>query len=255
MNVFLSHSRDDNQVAQKVRKYLVHHGISVFDDKNDIATGANLTASISEAINTSDAVLFFISKSSDKSQWVRQEMSLAVSNKFHGKDVKLIPIVVEKNAEIPFFLKDYVYLDISGSSNFESSMNKLLEGLTTEQKTSLEQDLAAKVSNIEIEKEFLKLKSLEHQEDKKFKTRQMFFVSMIVTLISAIVVSFGFLGWVAKIEYSNFKWVIGFLVGAIASMAASILYMRKEMSRKDELIRKIEELHDSLNKMEARNDK
>lgn len=255
MKVFLSYSYDDYKVAQKVRNYLVDHGIEVFDDKSDIATGANLTASINEAINNSDAVLFFISKRADKSRWMQQEMSFAVSNKFQGKEIKLIPIVIEKNVEVPFFLKDYVYLDISITSNFEEAMARLIEGLSSSQSTSVAQDLAAKILNIEIEKKLLKLKSLEHEEYKKFKTRQMFFVSMIVTLISAIVASVGLLGWVAKIDYSNFEWVIAFLVGAIASMVGSILYMRKEKPHKDELIKKIDDLHQSLKKMEAHNGK
>ena len=255
MKVFLSYSYDDHKVAQKVRNFLVHHDIEVFDDKIDIATGANLTASINKAINNSDAVLFFVSKISDKSQWMQQEMSLAVSNKLQGKEIKLIPIVIERNVDVPFFLKDYVYLDISETSNFEISMGRLLEGLSSVQNTSIEQDLAAKVSNIGIEKELLKLQRLEHEEYKKFKTRQMFFVSMIATLISAIVASVGLLGWVAKIDYSNFEWVIAFLAGAIASMTASILYMRKEKPHKDDLIRKIDDLHESLKKMEPQNGK
>lgn len=255
MNVFLSHSYDDNQIAQKVRNYLVHHGLGVFDDKNDIATGANLTASINEAINISDAVLFFISKSSDKSQWVQQEMSLAVSNKFKGKDVKLIPIVIDKSAVVPFFLKDYVYLDMSGSSSFESSMGKLLAGITNEQQTSVEQDLTAKLSSIEIEREYLKLKSLEHEELLKFKTRQMYFVSMIVMIVTIVVTSMVFLGWVAKIDYSDFEWVISFFVGAIASMFAAIAYTNKEKPYREKLIHKIDDLHKSLDKMGVEHDK
>ena len=84
-------------------------------------------------------------------------------------------------------------------------MGRILEGLSSVQNTSIEQDLAAKVSNIGIEKELLKLQRLEHEEYKKFKTRQMFFVSMIATLISAIVASVCLLGLVAKIDYSNFE--------------------------------------------------
>lgn len=255
MSVFLSYSFDDHQTVQKVRNYLVHHGIEVFDDKTDITTGDNITASINEAINSSDAVLFFVSKNSDKSRWVHQEMSLAVSNKLKGKNIKLIPILIEKNVELPFFLKDYLYLDISGSSSFEADMNKLIEGLGSEKSTSAEQDLAAKISNIEIERELLKLKSLEHEEHKKFKSRQMFFVSMIATLVSAIVASVGLLGWVAKIDFANFEWILAFLAGAMASMIGSVLYMRKEKPHKDELLRKIDEIHDSLKKMEAHNDK
>lgn len=255
MRVFLSHSYEDNDIANKVRNYLAHHDMAVFDDKADIATGASLNASISHAISNSDAVLFFISKNSEKSQWVQQEMSLAVSNRLKGKDVKLIPVLLDKSAEIPFFLKDYLYLDISKSNDFDISMKKLMEGIVSVQKTSLKQDLEAKVANIEIEKEILKVKSLEHEEFKKFKTRQMFFVSMIVTLVSAIVVSVGLLGWLAKIEYSNFEWIIAFLVGSMASMLGSILYMKKEKPNKEELNRKIDDLHEMVKKMEARHDR
>ena len=182
-------------------------------------------------------------------------MSLAISNKLKGKSVKLIPIVVEKNSEIPFFLKDYLYLDISRDQDFDSGMSRLIDGLRSDKKTSLQQDLEAKITNIEIEKELLKIKSLEHEEFKKFRSRQMFFIAMIATLISSVVVSLGLLGWVAKINYSNFEWIIAFLVGAIASMLGSLLYMRKERPHKDELVRKIDELHNSLKEMEARHDK
>jgi len=255
MSVFLSYSFDDHQVVQKVRNYLVHHGIGVFDDKTDISTGDNITSSINEAINSSDAVLFFVSRHSDKSRWVHQEMSLAVSNKIKGNNVKLIPILIEKNAELPFFLKDYLYLDISESASFESAMTKLIAGLNSEKSTSAEQDLAAKISNIEIERELLKLKSLEHEEHKKFKSRQMFFALMIATLVSAIVASIGLLGLVAKIEYSNFEWILAFLIGAMSSMIGSVLYMRKEEPHKDELLRKIDEIHNSIKNMEAHDDK
>ncbi|KVX03221.1 toll/interleukin-1 receptor domain-containing protein [Shewanella frigidimarina] len=255
MRVFLSHSYEDNDIASKVRNYLAHHDLTVFDDKADIATGASLNASISQAISDSDVVLFFVSKNSEKSQWIQQEMSLAVSNRLKGKDVKLIPIVLDRNAEIPFFLKDYLYLDMSKSKDFDISMKKLVDGIKSNSKTSVKQDLEATVANIEIEKELLKIKSLEHEEFKKFKTRQMFFVSMIVTLVSAIVASVGLLGWLAKVDYSNFEWIIAFLAGAMASMFGSIIYMKKEKPNKNELNKKINDLHEMIKKMEARHDR
>jgi hypothetical protein len=255
MKVFISHTTEDAQIAKKIRNYLVLKGINVFDDKTDISMGSNLASSINEAISSSDAVLFVISKNTEKSMWVNQEMSLAVNNKLKGKDVKLIPVITERNSEIPFFLKDYVYLDLTRGQNFDSGMLRLIESLASDKKTSIAQDLETKVVNIEIEKELLKLKSLEHEEYKKFRSRQMFFITMIATLVSSIVASVGLLGWVAKIEYSNFEWVLAFLVGAAASMLGSLLYMRKERPNKDELLKKMDELHASLKDMEARHDK
>lgn len=255
MKVFISHASEDTQIAQKIRSYLANKDIDVFDDKTDISMGSNLASSINEAISSSDAILFVISKNTEKSRWVNQEISLAINNKLKGKDVKLIPIVAEKNSAIPFFLKDYVYLDLTRSQTFDSGMSRLLESLSSDKKTSIAQDLEAKVANIEIEKELLKLKSLEHEEYKKFRSRQMFFITMIATFVSSIVASAGLLGWVAKIEYSNFEWVLAFLVGAAASMLGSLLYMRKEQPHKDELLKKIDELHASLKDMGARHGK
>ncbi|MES3008542.1 MAG: toll/interleukin-1 receptor domain-containing protein [Pseudomonadota bacterium] len=255
MKVFISHTSEDSQIANNIRNYLAHRDIEVFDDKTDISMGSNLASSINEAIGSSDAVLFVISKNTDKSRWIHQEMSIALNNKLKGKEVKLIPIVVEKNTEIPFFLKDYLYLDISKGQDFESGMSKIVKSLASDQKTSIKQDLETKVENIEIEKKLLMLKSLEYVEYKKFRSRQMFFITMIATLISSIAASVGLLGWVANIEYSNFEWILAFLVGAVASMVGSLLYMRKEQPHKDEVLRKIEELHATLKDMEARHDK
>lgn len=254
MRVFLSHSNEDNDIAQKVRNYLVHQDLDVFDDKSDIATGSNLKASINQAISDSNAVIFFVSKNSEKSQLVQHEISLAVSNRLKGKNVKLIPLVLDANAEIPFFLKDYMYLDLSTQSDFDKSMKKLIEGIKSKHRTSVREDLDAKVADIEIQKAFLELKSKEQEEIKKFKTRQMFFVSMMVTLISAIGFSVALLGWVAKIEYSDFEWIIAFLVGSIATMFGFTLYMRKEKSSKEEINKKISDLNKMIKELGVRNE-
>lgn len=255
MKVYISHTNEDVKIANTIRNYLANRNIEVFDEKANISMGSNLVSFINEAISSSDAVLFVISKNTHKSRWVHQEISLALNNKLKGKEVKLIPIVVEKNLEIPFFLKEYIYLDLSKDQDFESGMSKIVQSLESGKKTSIQQDLETKVENIEIEKKLLLLESLEYEEYKKFRSRQMFFITMIATLISSIAASVGLLSWVAKIEHSNFEWILAFLVGAIASMLGSLLYMRKEQPHKNELLKKIEEIHATLKDVEARHDK
>jgi flagellar basal body-associated protein FliL len=255
MKVFLSYSYSDYQIVQNVRNYLIHHGIDVFDQKNDITTGSNLSSTIYDAINRSDAVLFFVSKNAEKSEWVQQEISLAVANKLKGNNVKLIPIIIEENINIPFFLKDYVSLDISKETNFKDAMLRLIKGLQEEKTTSVEEDQAVKITNIQIAKELLKVKSLEHEEYKKFKSRQIFFITLIATIVSSIVASIGLLVWLTNSEHSQFEWIFAFFIGAAASMLGSILYMKKENHNKRDIINKIDELHDLVRKMEANNDK
>ncbi|MFT6835612.1 MAG: hypothetical protein ACJA0H_001652 [Francisellaceae bacterium] len=124
MSIFLSYAYRDNDVIQKVRNHLVHNQIDVFDDRNDIAAGASLIRSINDAIDHSDTLLFFISGNSEKSIWMSQEISLAINKKMNGGEATLIPILLEKNAKTPFFLKDYLYLDLTDESNFDAVMDK-----------------------------------------------------------------------------------------------------------------------------------
>ncbi|CAK2832360.1 TIR domain-containing protein [Vibrio crassostreae] len=253
MNIFLSYSHEDSEVVDKVRNFLDSHEIAVFNDKTDIGAGESLTVSINQAISNSDAVLFFVSKNSEKSQWIQQEMSLAVSDKLKGRDIKLIPVLLDRGVEVPFFLRDYLYLDMSNPADFESTMTRLISGLNETSKSTAKQDLEAKAINIEIEKELLQLKTLEYEELQKYKTRQMFFVSAIVTLISAIFVSVGLLSWLTESENSNLEWILAFVSGSVASLVGSFLYMKKEAPNKQELNKKVNEIYDLVKSMEERN--
>lgn len=104
-----------------------------------------MTSYVSEKISTSDAVLFFISKNSEKSAYLQYEMSIAISNRSNGKKVKLIPVLLDRNVDIPFFLKEFVYLDLSDSAKFEESMEKLLHGLDHVDTVSVNEELSGKI--------------------------------------------------------------------------------------------------------------
>lgn len=255
MRVFISYLHADVLVAQKLKNYLVCHDIDVLDDKYSINTGSNLLVSINEAINRSDAVLFLISKDTDKSELAQQEISLAVTNKLNGRDIKLIPIVIEKNANIPFFLKDYIYLDMSDENGFEQAMSLLMKGLMIEQTTSVEDEQAIKIQNIMFDRKALRLQSIEYENYKKIQSKQMTLFALLTILISALVVSIIFLGWFAKVEYSQLAWLIAFSIGVMVTMIGAFLYVRKELRKSDDIIRKIKEANGLINKMESFNGK
>ncbi|HDZ1111610.1 TPA: toll/interleukin-1 receptor domain-containing protein [Klebsiella pneumoniae] len=103
MKVFISYSHADVQMAQRLKNYLLRENIEVLNDKFNVSTGSNVLSSISQAIDNSDAVLFLISKNINKSEWAQQEISLAVTSKLNGRNVKLIPVLIDRHAAIPFF--------------------------------------------------------------------------------------------------------------------------------------------------------
>ncbi|HDZ1111611.1 TPA: hypothetical protein RRU35_005056 [Klebsiella pneumoniae] len=123
------------------------------------------------------------------------------------------------------------------------------------QTTSIEDEQAIKIQKINIDREILRIKNIEYENYKNFKTRQMFLIALTTTLFSAFAVSIGLLGWLVKVEYSQLAWLIAFSTGVLVSMVGASLYIRKEMKNRDETIRKIKEAYDSIKNMESLNDK
>ncbi|MFP1821058.1 toll/interleukin-1 receptor domain-containing protein [Lonsdalea quercina] len=255
MKIFLSYAHNDERIAQRIRNYLTHQDMDMIFVMSEMTTGSNLQSSINDAIANSDAVLFIISKNTEKSEWVSQEISLAIYNKTNGKDIKLIPLRVDKNVEIPFFLKNYIYLDLSDDSDFESAMSKLIMGLYKKKTTSTEEELSIQVERIKLEAKYLKLKELQYEEYKKFKNRQVIFITMISMLLSAVMVSISLVGWLAKIEFSQIQLISALLIAVLSSTSGALLYLRKTKSNTSEIKKKIDELGDAVRKMEARHGK
>lgn len=238
MKIFLSYVHNDEHIAQKIRNYLTRHSVDMAFVMSDMTTGSNLQNSINDAIASSDAVLFIISKSAEKSEWMSQEISLAIYNKINGKDIKLIPVRVDKNAEIPFFLKNYIYLDLYDDADFESAMSRLVIGLDKKTTISSEDELSIQAERIKLESEYLKVKELQYDENKKFKNRQVIFITMISMLLSAVIVSISLVGWLAKIDVSQLKFILALLIAVLSSTLGAILYLRKIKSHRHEIIKK-----------------
>lgn len=255
MNVFFSYSQNDKEVVNRVKERLYKNGFNVFDQNNDVSTGSNLLSAINSAINDSDAFLFFISKNTEKSHLMQQEISLAVSNKLNGKEIKLIPIKLDETVEIPFFLKDYFYLDASGPSGFEVAMEQLITDLRKENKSSIKNDQAIKFEKLKIERELFLIESIQRDEYEKYKTRQISFITAMVVMVSLLIASLGVFGYFININNYYFELLVAFCIGVCVSMFAANSFMRQKNQNTDEVLRKINELNELVRRMEARNGK
>jgi len=255
MRVFLSHSVLDTAQAHRIRNYFSHHNTDVSFVMPDMTTGSNLQENIYDSINNSDAILFLISKNTEKSEWMSQEISLATYNKLKGKDIRLIPLLLDKDVEVPFFLKNYLYLDISDNTKFQDAMLKLTHALNKKTNTTMNEELSFQAERIKIEEDYLKIMKLEHQEYKKHQSRQLFLLLMISTTMSAALVSLSLVGWLAKIEFSQFEWIFGLLVGIFSSALGVLFYLKKAKSNRAEILKRIEDLNNTLTKMRAGNDR
>lgn len=87
-NVFISHSSEDSEIANKLADFCRQSGLSVFLDENNLNPGDDWYDRIHQEIAASDAVWVLASKKAIESGMVNQEIG---ATKAHG--VKLVPII------------------------------------------------------------------------------------------------------------------------------------------------------------------
>jgi hypothetical protein len=77
--VFLSHAHADKPIVRQVADALTKHGIDVWFDEAQLAIGDSLVARIEHGLDSADFVVFFLSRASVSSSFVRQEMNVAIA--------------------------------------------------------------------------------------------------------------------------------------------------------------------------------
>ncbi|MFS2137778.1 toll/interleukin-1 receptor domain-containing protein [Duganella sp. Dugasp56] len=239
MRIFLSYARDDSLIVAKFAERLEAEGYDVFFDASDLQLGASFSAALSEEINSADIVIFFLSKKALESSWFNRELGIAVSNRYSELQTRIIPIILDKEVQAPFFLSDYVCLDLSSAeseSDFDEKISSLVSSLKKiEIKGAPETDLMQRQREIELERQFLLVKKIQQEELEKHRARQLFFLTTIAALFSMTGVIIFLLTSFANVRFEEFGWLLSTLLGAASAMIGSYLYMRKEEPEKRRL--------------------
>ncbi|VAW03983.1 Adenylate cyclase [hydrothermal vent metagenome] len=105
-DIFISHARTDRDTVQKLASALEADNFSIWWDQN-LESGAEFSADIERELNAAKAVIVCWSKDSIKSQWVKDEATIAVSTD------KLKTISLD-GTKPPIGYMQYHSLDMSG---------------------------------------------------------------------------------------------------------------------------------------------
>lgn len=122
-SVFISHSYKDKEFVRKLASDLSSYGITPWVDELEIRPGDSIVARISEGISQADCILVVLSEDSLRSKWFQEEIKVAFQRDSAGAKRFLIPIVLGK-VEIPPFLRDKKYIDLSES--YQAGLNELV---------------------------------------------------------------------------------------------------------------------------------
>jgi hypothetical protein len=103
--IFISHQRDDKEVAFRLSQFLKERGISSYLDILDPSINTlNLTNRIRQALDGCTHLIVVLSKSTQLSWWVPFEIGIATDKE------KPIANLLIANIEIPAFLMTWPYL-------------------------------------------------------------------------------------------------------------------------------------------------
>lgn len=127
MKIFLSHSSKDKGFIKRLAGDIRERNLDYWLDEVELGPGDSLIDEIESAIDASPVFLIALSRNSIQSKWVRLELKAAMTLKLEGRDVRIIPALID-DCEVPLFLRDQVYADFR--SSYESGLLQILKVLT-----------------------------------------------------------------------------------------------------------------------------
>lgn len=77
-DIFISYSRRDSEVVERIEEELIKYGITYFIDRS-VNVGEDFAKIITKALYECQVVLFVWSKNSNNSEWTEREVRLALS--------------------------------------------------------------------------------------------------------------------------------------------------------------------------------
>lgn len=129
VRVFISYSHADSSFAVRLEKALKKRSVDVWIDRKEILVGESLIGRIREGIDSSKFVCAVLSQQSLQSQWVKNELDIAMNQQIESGSVKVFPLVLEKDIELPSFLIGKLYVDFSTEESFKNGIDQIIRAI------------------------------------------------------------------------------------------------------------------------------
>lgn len=209
VQVFLSYASEDRSLAELVRQKLEDCGFAVWTDEPS-RPGRSVSELIASGINSSDAFVVILGKGTPERQWTSLEIGGAVAS---GKPI--VPLLTNREANVPFLLRDVQYLDLSDRATQRQQLERLCEALREtprRQGAALGRELVEETSRV-LQHQTLVYKQALASFERRRRRAQLLaaLVSVIAVAIALITVS------------SEVSSVVISLVAGLGALVASML--------------------------------
>lgn len=129
MNVFISHSHKDKEIVRRLANDLRKYDLDIWLDEDFISPGDLWTDKINDSLDKSDVILVIMSHNTAESRYQTSEIAFAIASQRKNPAKRVIPVLIDKRAEVPFFLKDILYCDLSSKDKYEQNLESLVQTL------------------------------------------------------------------------------------------------------------------------------
>jgi TIR domain/SIR2-like domain len=134
LHVFVSYSRLDRVVVDKIVVRLKQDGHDVWIDTVQLKPGDNIQQTVEAGLAQADAMVVVVSRNSLKSKWIQQEFTTIALQQLSKGERRIIPVKID-DSPVPAYLADRVYIDMS--ENFDAGLEQLSQALRAESSASL----------------------------------------------------------------------------------------------------------------------
>jgi F0F1-type ATP synthase assembly protein I len=228
MKIFLSFVSRDRGAAEQIIRHLRASGFDIVTGHAEISPGAHWPSELLRAIKSCDAVVVLLSAASLKSEYASFEISAAVAS----KEKILIPVVLEKGLELPFFLRDIHYIDLSNPRDWQEGLDSLVRALTHSQGRTdrldeeVRETLAQERRLLTLERAVQEAKS----ETREAVLRKSLLISLLVTSLLVGLLT----GLLSGLSYGLVSGLVFGLVGAVSIVVSRLAWHVESRSHHDQ---------------------
>lgn len=213
-NVFISHSHADIGFVGQLTRDLLAQGSNLSINMPHPEPGEYWVKVIADDIRKADSILVVLSENTTRSEWVRVEIAMALSQ----ERKRIVPIYASKNPDVPFMLRSLQGIDLSDPEHYSSTINQLRDLLAKENplpQTDIENEIHTRLFKVELETLVLEHERVTLARNAHLKTHLIAITCACIATITATAgVSFVF---VDKVD--GYALPIGGIIGAIAGIA------------------------------------
>ena len=110
--VYISYSHKDKEFVDKLARDLTIQNFNPIYDSWSLEAGDSFLYNIIEDINSVPYFIIVVSHNSINSNWVKRELSIALTKEINTEEIKVIPIKID-DCTLPLVLSNKLYADFS----------------------------------------------------------------------------------------------------------------------------------------------